>query len=95
MTADDVLVKQNSRKPDDDRQIARCEAFCGRTLLGRPWWSLMSTTPPRCRNLARQRSNAPSRTSAATTSTEEIRKRSAVQALDDLDLARLLSCRCC
>lgn len=34
MTADDVLVKQNSRKPDDDRQIARCEAFL-RTYLAK------------------------------------------------------------
>jgi putative DNA primase/helicase len=34
MTADDVLVKQNSRKADDDRQIARCEAFL-RTYLAK------------------------------------------------------------
>jgi putative DNA primase/helicase len=32
MTADDVLVKQNSRKGEDDRQIVRCEAFL-RTYL--------------------------------------------------------------
>jgi hypothetical protein len=34
MTADDVLVKQNSRKADDDRQIARCGAFL-RTYLAK------------------------------------------------------------